>query len=34
MDGHYGVDSPGYQSPSPVYGGNPASPGYAVAGYK
>jgi DNA-directed RNA polymerase II subunit RPB1 len=28
MDGQYGFDSPGYQSPSPAYGFNQTSPGY------
>jgi hypothetical protein len=33
MDGQFGVDSPGYASPSPGYG-NPTSPGYGVQGYR
>ena len=35
MDGAHGMESPGYASPSPGYGGptNAASPGYGVAGY-
>lgn len=34
MDGQLGFESPGYASPSPGYGVNPASPGYGVAGYQ
>lgn len=33
LDGQFGVESPGYQSPSPAYA-NPTSPGYGVAGYQ
>lgn len=35
IDGVYGFDSPGYQSPSPAYGTipKPVSPSYAGHGY-